>query len=541
MANEILKFCLEKGVLLDRETYNLFSDFDEETAKKIIEKFSGMKEKIITKSFIANNAEKIESIIGDKKIIEKLRINFGITLEISRESYVEEPKKEKATIPDFGNIKVIYSLANISKKIEPMDFVRHFRNRYSDIRRILQERKELDNLTSIDKMSGERQVASVIGMVLNKRITKNKNIFLNVEDLTGNLNVLVSKDKGAVYDIAKEALVDDIVGIRGFGNNEVLFANDILYPDSFLQEKAKIERDEKAAFISDIHIGSRMFLENNFKKFIKWINGEEGDEKQREEAKKVKYLFITGDTIDGVGIFPGQEDLLTIKDIREQYKVLASYLKQIRKEVKIIVCPGQHDSVRVAEPQPFIGRDYGEALYELDNVILVSNPAFIEIMNSDSRGIKILMYHGASMNSFIGEIEELRIGKAHDYPTRVVKHLLKRRHLATLHSAVTYIPSQNSDPLVIKEVPDIINTADLHKPDIDSYNNVLIICSSCWQSMTPFEEKVGNHPDPCKVPVLNLKTREIKILDFSDAPENKTCEEKEKAVVCSLDKSGEKK
>ena len=44
----------------------------------------------------------------------------------------------------------------------------------------------------------------------------------------------------------------------------------------------------------------------------------------------------------------------------------------------------------------------------------------------------------------------------------------------------------------------------------------LIIANSCWQAMTAFEEKVGNNPDPCKVPILNLKTRAIKILDFSD-------------------------
>ena len=47
-------------------------------------------------------------------------------------------------------------------------------------------------------------------------------------------------------------------------------------------------------------------------------------------------------------------------------------------------------------------------------------------------------------------------------------------------------------------------------------NNILLIASSCWQSITPFEEKVGNEPEPCRVPLFNLKTREIKILDFSD-------------------------
>jgi DNA polymerase II small subunit/DNA polymerase delta subunit B len=69
--------------------------------------------------------------------------------------------------------------------------------------------------------------------------------------------------------------------------------------------------------------------------------------------------------------------------------------------------------------------------------------------------------------------------------------------------------------MLIKEVPDIITTGDVHRTDIDSYNNVLIIANSCWQSMTAFEEKVGNVPDPCKVPILNLKSREIRILDFS--------------------------
>ncbi|MCK4919386.1 MAG: hypothetical protein KAS01_03280, partial [Candidatus Pacebacteria bacterium] len=57
----------------------------------------------------------------------------------------------------------------------------------------------------------------------------------------------------------------------------------------------------------------------------------------------------------------------------------------------------------------------------------------------------------------------------------------------------------------------------------------LIICNSCWQTQTAFEEKVGNQPDYCKVPVLNLKTKEIKILDFEDVDEMEE-DEKEEAV-----------
>jgi len=85
-----------------------------------------------------------------------------------------------------------------------------------------------------------------------------------------------------------------------------------------------------------------------------------------------------------------------------------------------------------------------------------------------------------------------------------------------MHGAMDYIPCENEDPLVIKQVPDIIATGDQHRAEVSKMNNILLIASSCWQSITPFEEKVGNVPDPCKVPLFNLKTREIKILDFSD-------------------------
>lgn len=84
-----------------------------------------------------------------------------------------------------------------------------------------------------------------------------------------------------------------------------------------------------------------------------------------------------------------------------------------------------------------------------------------------------------------------------------------------MHSLVTYIPNTKRDYLVISEVPDVINTADFHRTDVDFYNGTAIVCSSCWQSITPFEEKVGNVPDPCKVPIMNLKTGKIKIMDFS--------------------------
>lgn len=509
--------CLKKGILLDKESFSLLSNFDSASLAEIIEKIIGFKEKFITKNFILNNFNKLQGLISDKRVIEKIKINFGLTLEISKEEIIE---KEKHVQKDagFNHLKVLYSHANKTKKITPADFTKYFRVRFMEMRNILQQRKELGGLTSINKINGQRQALSIIGMVYEKRVTKNKNIMLEVEDLTGRIKVLINKDKESVYEKAKAILVDDIIAIKGMGDQKILFVSDLFYPDAMINEKVFLDRDVSVAFTSDVHVGSNNFLENNFLKFIKWLNGEVGDEEQREEARKVKYLLVTGDTVDGVGIFPGQEELLNIKDMKMQYGRLAEFLSMIRKDVTIILCPGQHDCVRVAEPQPPVGKNYAGALYNLENVLLVSNPAVIEITGNNGRGFKILMYHGASMTSFVNEIEHLRISKAHGCPAKIVKEILKRRHLAPCHSFVTYIPYDDYDPLLIKEVPDLIATADFHKPDVDIYNNLLIVCSSCWQSITPFEEKVGNEPDPCKVPVLNLKTRKLKILDFSDEP-----------------------
>ena len=96
-----------------------------------------------------------------------------------------------------------------------------------------------------------------------------------------------------------------------------------------------------------------------------------------------------------------------------------------------------------------------------------------------------------------------------------MKFLLQRRHLAPTHTSTLYIADANKDSLVIQDVPDIFAAGHLHKSQISSYRNVAIIAGSCWQAKTSFQEKIGHTPDPCRVPVLNLKTREITMMSFS--------------------------
>jgi DNA polymerase II small subunit len=126
------------------------------------------------------------------------------------------------------------------------------------------------------------------------------------------------------------------------------------------------------------------------------------------------------------------------------------------------------------------------------------------------------MYHGASFHYYIANIDSLRYSDTYNAPHNVLHYLLQKRHLAPTHSSTVYMPDPNEDPLVIDRIPDIFVCGDMHRSDISQYNNIITINCSCWQAKTDFQEKIGNNPDPAKVPLLNLKTREIKILKFGD-------------------------
>ena len=543
MASNILKIFIEKGFLLDNEMLNFLNELgDEDVAREIVDKIAIVShKKMITKNLVNENFDKIKPLLFEldadkKKLVDKYFVNVSISAEVKKERSLGNLKVEKKESEKKGSVKILSSPVIASQKLEVRDFVKYFRSRYTILKNILQQRPELDGLVSIDKISGSRDV-SIIALVTEKNITKNKNIILTVEDLTGKVKILINQNKEEIYEKAKEILLDDVIGFKCNGSRDFLFVNDLFYPGCFLKEKKRLDEEVYVLFTSDFHIGSGNFLEKNFDKFIRWLNGEGCDEKQKDVLKKIKYLFVVGDSIDGVGIYPGQEKDLKIKDIKEQYLKLAEFYKRIPKHISIIQCAGQHDGVRVAEPQPPIGEDFGKPLHEFENLYLVSNPSLVEIEGWEGKeGFKVLMYHGASMHGIISEIEELRLGNAHSTPARVVKHMLLRRHLAPTHGVTTYIPDKNEDSMLIKDIPDIVTTGDLHRPDIDSYNNVLIVSNSCWQSMTAFEEKVGNQPDPCKVPILNLKTREIKVLDFSEVEED-FCEVDEE--VCEVKKENE--
>lgn len=509
-TNEIVKYCLEKGILLDKDILNMFSEaFDIETSKIVIESIQRqIQKRIITKKIFDENPVEMDRILLNlpeekKKRVEKLKIQLGLSINISKEISTEIEQKQE-TLDEFADVKVLSSNITFNKKIEVSDFVKHFRGRFLEMRKILQEHAELNNLVSINKLSENRNM-SIIGIISDKRITKNKNILLEVEDLTGKTIALVNQNKPELYKKAEELSLDCIVGLKCSGNREILFVNDIIFPEANLFERKKSPIEEYALFTGDLHVGGKNFMEENFIKFINYLN---------ESNEKIKYLFLVGDLIAGVGIYPEQEKELEIPDIEGQFEKVAELLGEIRKDIKIIIAPGNHDGLRIMEPQPIYDEKYAWPLYNLKNVILTTNPSLVNFgAKKGFSGFNILMYHGYSFHYYANNINYLMKEKAVHTPEKIMAYLLKQRHLAPTHTSTLYFPTEE-DPLLIKQVPDIFFSGHTHKSGIAYYNNILNISSSCWESKTAFQEKMGNEPDFCKVPMFNLKTRAIKILDF---------------------------
>ncbi len=417
-------------------------------------------------------------------------------------------------------INIVFSYENKPHKYEVKDFSTIFTSRYRFLEKILRYKPALsENLTSISRVQGkkEREHVSLIGMVEEVSTTKSGNIMILLEDLTGKVKVLIKKDDAESFSAAKELVPDEIIGITGTCSEHMIFGDKIVWPDIPAPEELKKSPEEVSAiFLSDFHVGSKMFLREEVNKFMSWLKGDSGNEAQKEAAAQVKYIFIAGDLVDGIGIYPSQEEELDITEIKAQYTEFVKIISQISADKQIILCPGNHDLVHLAEPQSIFYKEYCPELHALPNVTLVTNPAMVNIAKTSTfPGFNVLMYHGYSFDHYVANVEPIKNGGGYNRADLIMKFLLKRRHLAPSFKSTPYFPAHVEDPLLIKKVPDFFVSGHIHYSKVAHYKGVTMICGSCWQSKTTFQEKMGHEPEPGRVPLVNLKTREVKILRFA--------------------------
>ena len=418
----------------------------------------------------------------------------------------------------IAKVKIVYSYNKSPKKRVVTDFFKYFNLRFKALEKIIRMRPEMEGLVSINKLKlkEERENVSIIGMIKEKSLTKNKNIILVLEDLTGQTSVLIHKNNNEAYTVGKDLVLDEVIGVIGSAGKNIVFSNKVIFPDVPMnKEFKKAPIESYAVFLGDFHFGSKVFLQKEFDKFLAWINGTVGSEEQKEIANKVKYIFFAGDLVEGVGVYPGQEEDLEIKDIKEQYAILSKSLSKIGSDKKLIICPGNHDAGRIAEPQPPLYNDFAEALWQLPNAAIVSNPAMINIGSTeDFSGLDVLLYHGYSLIYYANNVESIRNAGGQKRVDLIMKFLLQKRHLAPTHESNMYIPDAEEDPLVIDKIPDIFVTGHIHRASASEYRNITLLNTSCWSDITEDQEKRGLEPQPGRIFVMNLQTRKVKLINF---------------------------
>ena len=387
------------------------------------------------------------------------------------------------------------------------DFLSLFLDKYSALYDILKKRENLKPV-SIEEARKETKNTEVdiVGMVFDKRLTKNGNLLFTVDDPTGRVNIVVMENKE--YDIdPKEILFDNVLGFKcSVLSKDVFIAKEIMFADlPYENVVSTTTTDNHVVILGDTHVGSKLFREDEFNDFIDWINGINITEEDKNIISKIKYVIVAGDLVDGIGIYPKQYDELSITDIFEQYRVFEELILKIPETIEVFLIPGNHDAVRVSDPQPAIPEKYLPNCYKRKNIHMLGSPSWIEL-----EGLLFLMYHGVSLHGIFGKIKDLKMDK----PDLAQKELIIRRDLMPqFGEKQTFIPIEKNF-LVIKEVPSVFICGHIHHHSYSKYKHCHLISTSCWQSITAFQMEMGHTPTVSKAILFNLKDQKICIKDF---------------------------
>nr|WP_282594556.1 DNA-directed DNA polymerase II small subunit [Halomarina salina] len=380
------------------------------------------------------------------------------------------------------------------------EFVKVFRDRYERLSKVLRGRVTHRPTGSLESSPGGED-AALIGMVNDVRSTASGHWLIELEDTQGVFPCLVMKDK-PIADLVDQLLMDEIIAVDGAlsGDSSILFVDSLHFPDVPRTHRPNTaDREVQAALVSDVHVGSQEFMGEAWSRFASWLH--------TEEAERVEYLLIAGDMVEGVGVYPNQDEELSIVDIYEQYEAFSEFLKEVPGDMEIVMIPGNHDAVRLAEPQPGFTEELRDIMTAHDARIS-GNPSTVSI-----EGVNVLMYHGVSLDEVIAELPEEKA--SYDEPHKAMYQLLKKRHVAPQYGGHTRLAPEERDYLVMEQVPDVFHTGHVHKLGYGKYHNVLAINSGCWQEQTDFQKSVNIVPDHAYAPILDLDTLNLTIRDFN--------------------------
>lgn len=466
-VNAALDFVLNRGLQIHPDALKVLELVDVKELERVIKQVVREKEK--QRLYLISQKD-LESFLdmGDEEIDSFHEILFDPTNKISSAEGVE-------------GFKALFS------------------SRYTKLKKIILNRPEAKMLKNISSLisSKSKDEVYVCGLVSARKSDRNV-VKITLDDPTGSIDTIVVEEE--LRKIASMLLMDQFVMEKILpGKNGGFIVKDIILPDIPDHTVNRSKTEAFALFVSDLHVGSKFFMEKEFLDLISWLSSPD------PIARKVRFLVICGDVVDGIGIYPNQDKELLAHEPAQQMRLLFELLSKVPKHIKIFVSPGNHDPGRRALPQPAIPAKYNPDMWGQKNLFMIGNPALISL-----NGVKVLVFHGQS----IDDIVKTTPGLSYDKPAKVMQYLLKARHLGPIYGSQTPIAPELEDHLVIDEVPDIFHVGHVHYVEFDLYKNILLVNSGTWQKQTPFQAGVGVIPT-CGIAVLvNLKTFKVYTKQF---------------------------
>ena len=278
----VLNYALNKGFQIHPDAFKILDEItDVKQLEKIIKEI--VKEKTRQKKFQINQND-LETYLGikdDPSLLNEIKI-------------LSDPTNKVTSGEGVKGYNALFS------------------SRFNKLKRIVSDRPESKMIKSISvvKTTKLENDVYVCGLLTTRNAERNITKLV-LEDPSGSFEGIIFDEE--LQKTAGTLLIDQFVMARvASAKNSGLMIKDLISPDIPDQKINKSESEVYAVFLSDLHIGSKYFMEDELIEFVTWISSPD------PVARKVRFVLIGGDIVDGVGIYPNQNKELICQTIEEQ-------------------------------------------------------------------------------------------------------------------------------------------------------------------------------------------------------------------------------
>ena len=148
-----------------------------------------------------------------------------------------------------------------------------FASRFNKLKQIMSDRpeaKKVKDIESVKSVTKNDDELFVWGLVSDRKSDRNITK-ITLEDPTSSMEIVVFE--GDLKDTADTLLMDQFAMFKLVpAKNGGFFAKEILLPDIPEHTTNRSKTETYAVFLSDLHVGSKFFMEEELSEFINWIS-----------------------------------------------------------------------------------------------------------------------------------------------------------------------------------------------------------------------------------------------------------------------------